>query len=561
MRVLFKSVLTLLIILILTPFFNACGELDTVLPSAGTYQVNVLVNDVSLDDCSLVAKSDTIRPFFASPVASDPDITGLVVFVRSSREAVLGGKTLYTLKTNGQADFDLPVKGTKKNEPESEGEIVEGVVAGPAKSLAVKADTKKNTLIQVKRLDKDLPDFLMPEPLAIGEYSLVFQVLGEKEILYQTEEAIYYLGDAAFALKEIQMYLPGISTGSRVVPPGATIMLEARVDFDSRLDPYLIWYNGKKRISEGSLSEGAAVLLWDAPEQTGFHSLRVEALPFLSGREITGSSREISIPVSSKAAGDDLVSGDSPDLLHWYQFGGNLRDSKPPMPAESSLIPGEGKPVLWRPAGYSYGLAAGANNAYTVPPVAFIRKGEKEGRGQLLLRFKPAADGNILNALFASAADPEEAALSMNLSLKGETLSLSLGVPEKAAEETAAAVLDLADGGYIAVAIEFTIRAGRFEAQFYPDYLSTSQNAESASDTTKEAPRYPISIRLAAPLSGEGSFTLGAQGGVGAGTTAIWDELAILQGAPAFLAIGSKPAELNGQNAIPGKDSEKGAGI
>ena len=165
MRVLFKSVLTLLIILILTPFFNACGELDTVLPSAGTYQVNVLVNDVSLDDCSLVAKSDTIRPFFASPVASDPDITGLVVFVRSSREAVLGGKTLYTLKTNGQADFDLPVKGTKKNEPESEGEIVEGVVAGPAKSLAVKADTKKNTLIQVKRLDKDLPDFLMPELL------------------------------------------------------------------------------------------------------------------------------------------------------------------------------------------------------------------------------------------------------------------------------------------------------------------------------------------------------------------------------------------------------------
>jgi hypothetical protein len=556
MRVLFKSVLTLLIILIVTPFFNACGELDTVLPSAGTYQVNALVNDTSLDDCSLVAKGDAIRPFFASPVASDPDITGLVVFVRSSREPILGGKTLYTLKANGQADFDLPVKGAKK--PESEGEIVEGAAAGPAKSLAVKADIK-NTLIQVKRLDQDLPDFLLPEPLAVGEYTLVFQVLGEKEILYQTEEAVYYLGDAAFSLKEIQMYLPGISTGSRVVPPGATIMLEARLDFDSRLDPYLIWYNGKKRVSEGYLSEGAGVLLWDAPEQTGFHSLRVEALPVLSSRGIMGSSREISIPVSSKAAGDDLVSGDSPDLLHWYQFGGNLRDSKPPMPAESSLISGEGKPVLWRPAGYSYGLAAGANNAYTVPPVGFIRKGERESRGQLLLRFKPVADGNILSALFAPAEDTEEAALGMNLSLKGETLSLSLSVPGKAAEETAAAVIDRADGGYIAVAIEFTIQAGRFEARFYPDYLLSAQNAESASDDNRAVQHYEIGVRLAAPLSGEGSFILGGQNG--AGITAIWDELAILQGAPAFLAAGPKPAELDGQNAVPGKDSEKGAGI
>ena len=391
-----------LVIGILLPLFGACGELDTLLPSTGTYQVKALVNNTSLDDCSLVNAGDEIRPYFASSIADDPDITGLMVFVRSAKGEILGGKTLYTLESGIEGDDGSGSETARET--------------GGAK-----------TVIPVKRLDKNLPLFPMPEKLAIGQYTLVFNVLGENETLYQTEQNIYYLHNAVLILKEIQMYLPGVAAGPQLVLPGATVLLEARVDFDPQLDPYIVWYNGKKRISEGKLSEGGASFLWEAPDQTGFHALRVEAFPFSSKERIAGSSREISIPVSSKAVGAGLVSGDASNLLHWYQFAGNIQDSKLPASDAKELVSLDGNPAQWRPIGYSYGLSTGPDNVYMLPPVSFFSDGANEGSGQILFRFKPAAEGCILSALFTSGASPADA-LEMDLSLKGETLSLSLGV-------------------------------------------------------------------------------------------------------------------------------------
>jgi hypothetical protein len=205
------KVLTILIVLSL---FCGCGELDTVLPSSGTYQVKALVNDTSLDDCSLINAGDAIHPYFASSVANDPDITGLMVFLQNSRGELLGEKVLYTLKTTVKTDFETEAKTETKQDTQESGKTADTANDAAAENPAaektpatepVKEAAGKNIVIQVKRLDKELPEFPMPDDLEIGQYTLVFQVLGEKETLYQTERPVYYLGSAQFSLKEIQL--------------------------------------------------------------------------------------------------------------------------------------------------------------------------------------------------------------------------------------------------------------------------------------------------------------------------------------------------------------------
>jgi hypothetical protein len=520
-----RFIRTAVVISILLPLFGACGELDTVLPSSGTYQVKALVNDTSLDDCSLINAGDAIRPYFANSVADDPDITGLMVFVRNAKGAVVGGKTIYTLEFDTEEEEQT---GSEPEDPASEGNT--GTQSGST-----------DTVIPVKRLDKNLPRFALPEKLAMGQYTLVFNVLGEDETLYQTEQNIYYLHNSTFSLKEIQMYLPDISAGSRLVPPGTVIMLEARLDVDPRLDPYIKWYNGKKLVNEGSLSSGAARFLWKAPEETGFHSVRAEAFPSRSYQGIAGSSREIAIPVSAKASGVNLVTGDAPELLHWYQFNGNLRDSLAPA-SEWELVPqGEQRP-RWSPAGQIYGLRSGTDDAYLFPPVSFS-SGADENGGRLLFRFKPLTEGRVLSALFASVASQS---FEMNLSLIGETLVLSFGPDGLPAEEIAAPIS--ASDEYITAAIDFFIQGNRFEAALNPAYSAESEQPDSLSDAYLEFRQYAKSVALAVPLSGDCVLRFGApapqaedaeaEPAVGV-STVIWDEFAILNARSPFLAASS----------------------
>lgn len=527
-------------ILVLSSLFCACGELDIVLPSAGTYQVKALVNNTSLDDRSLINTNDTIRPYFASSIANDPDITGLMVSLRDSRGETLGGKVLYTLKSEANENFEIVREVVKESGAAGEESAAE---------LPVIRIAKTNIQIPAKRLDKNLPNFFMPENLQIGQYTLVFQILGEKETLYQTEKSVYYLGDAEFSLKDIQMYLPSISAGSQLVSPGATVMLEARVEFDSRLDPYIVWYNGKKLINEGKLSEGAGNFLWKTPDQTGFHSLRVEAFPFGARQGIAGDSRGISIPVSQKAVDLNLVSGGAPDLLRWYQFGGNLQDSKS---AEWTLIPREEKAPRWSPAGYSYGLLTGPGDAYLLPPVSFLNK---EGGGQFLFRFKPVSDGCIFKAQFASQGASLED-LEMDLSLSGGTLILKLSTSETSVE-AASALTSLADGEYITAAIDFLILPNRFEAAINPAY-STEPERQTVVSNNPAARIVRTSIGFAVPLNGECSveFGVGSEK-AGQAAFAIWDEFALLHLAPQFFAKGPStiPAGSSGDEREKGVSS------
>ncbi|MDR1575656.1 MAG: hypothetical protein LBS37_06585 [Treponema sp.] len=536
--------------LILMSLFCACGDLDIVLPSAGTYQVKAQAGGVSLDDRSLINADDTIRPYFARSVTNDPDITGLMVFLKDSGGNSLEGKVLYTLKSDANDGFEI--FGEKaKDEQEADastGEPVDEPVPLPRIAGA-------NIQIPVKRLDRDMPVFLMPENLEIGQYTMVFQVLGEKETLYQTEQSVYYLGDAAFSLKDVQMYLPGVSAGSRLVSPGVTVMLEARLDYDSRLDPYIVWYNGKKIIGEGNLSGGAGSFLWKAPDQTGFHLLRAEAFPFESRKGIAGSSREISIPVSPKAVDENLVSGDIPELLHWYQFGGNLQDSKPPVSAAWSLISQTEKAPRWSPAGYSYGLLTGPNEVYLLPPLSFLRDNGSEDGGQFLLRFKPISNGSIFNAQFTTRASLP-AGLEMDLSLNGENLTLRLTASETSTVELSAPVVFTSDE-YITAAIDFLILPNRFEAVLNPIYSAEAEQQAILLDNNPKVQIRKTVIGLDVPLSGDCNLALGTGGG-SAGAAAIWDEFAILHLSPGLFAKG--PA-VSAVIISSGEEKEKDASL
>jgi hypothetical protein len=494
----FQKIRPALIILFISSFFVTCGELDTVLPSSGTYQVNALVNNVSLNESSLIAKNDRIFPYFATSVAGDPDIQGLLIFLQTPEGERAGKKIQYTLKPveekkeEGGSGVINEETETEAEPPVSDGQNTEPSekpqTAGPVKTTSEETET----LIHVNRLDKDLPSFSLPENLPIGQYSLVFQILGEKEVLDRSEKQIYYLDDASFSLNDIQQYLPDVSHGSYLIPPGTTIMLEAKVAADERLDPYVVWYNGKKRIGEGRVSGGAELILWKAPEQTGFHTVRAEAFPYLPAAGVYGKSREVSLPVSSKAAGIGYFSGESEQITHWYQFRGNLQDSKMPVSTERALIPKEEKVSRWSPQNNIYGLAIGPRDIYLLPAFSFIPQEKQEGVGRFMLRFKPVAGGTVFSAFFKSDSPPDS--VYMDLVLSKETLQVNL----TGAETSEVVPVDFAPEeaeGFITLFIDYEITGDR---------LGVTLGRENTT------PPEPVVIVLSSPLNGEGSFQFGA---------------------------------------------------
>jgi len=147
------------------------------------------------------------------------------------------------------------------------------------------------------------------------------------------------LGKTVFSYEGINVYLPGAVDTSHLIPKDSVVMLEADLNFDYRLNPYIIWYDGKNKISEGRFSDGADILFWKAPDQNGFFSLYAEVFPVEKSEELTGYKKEISLLVSSNINNIHLVSSDIKQLTHWYKMEGNLNDSKNTADVESALKP------------------------------------------------------------------------------------------------------------------------------------------------------------------------------------------------------------------------------
>ena len=469
-----------------------------VLPSAGTYQVDALINETSLNECSLISKDDRIYPYFASSVANDPDLTGLLVFLQDFSGQIIGQKIHYTVEGK-LPDTEQPSGGSGENSEEAGDDDMgpEAEMIKASESINIIEPVKLDepvSLIQVNRLDKNLPFFTLPDFLEFGQYIMTFQVLGKGEVLYREEKFVYFLEDAEFSLGDIQKYLPDVAAESHLIPPGLTIMLEAQVVSDERLDPYIVWYSGRKRLSEGRFADGAGFMLWKAPEQTGFHTIRAEIFPVRPVLDLVGKSREITLPISSKVKSRGYFSPEAEDIVYWYQFQGNLQDSKTPVSTERALIPRGESNSRWLPEDTIYGLIAGPNASYFLPLFSLAPLEEKHNSGRFMLRFKPVSEGIILSVLFKSEAVPPDQ-VYMNLSFSGETLNLDLIGQETAASIPVSYIPEEA-AGFITLFVDFSIQEDRFDARLSMD--------------GGRFPAEPVSISLPNPLTGEGSFQLGA---------------------------------------------------
>jgi hypothetical protein len=482
----------------------ACGELDTMFTSNGSYQVRTLVNGVPIEDCSIVRSDDKVRPYFAVSVADDPDLVGLLVYLLDSKGKISGGKVRYTVRSDADVIAETEKKAPeeiKQNIDEAVPEQAEGESGVAEAEADVKTEAEaieEETVIAVKSFARELPYFPLSGNLKIGTYTLVFEVLGNRETLSRTETDIFYLGNAEFNLKDIAMYLPGLSD-SQLISPGTTVLLETRLDFDARLDPYVIWYNGKNIISEGKISAGAGSILWVAPEQAGFYSLRLEAFPFQLKRNSTGVYRGIALPVSPKAVdmGYFFTAQSlplSPELLQWYRFEGSLENSKPSADEEQSLLPlNTYKAPHWAGAGQSYGLSTGSNDVYQLPPVNFFR-GKDKGGGILKSHIRLPAEGVIFSVFFPLKSSPNEGAWAEMIS-EGNIIALIINAGGAAVEIPV--YLDPPElQGFIPVVTEFYVQSYRLEAR-----ITLGEGLKSKAG----------SISLPAALSGEGIIRMGGQ--------------------------------------------------
>ncbi|MDR2403805.1 MAG: hypothetical protein LBD78_07210 [Spirochaetaceae bacterium] len=340
----------------------------------------------------------------------------------------------------------------------------------PDKSI-LRLQENTDLIIEIAHIEGDLTPFLLPEGLEIGQYKLVFQVVGDRGVLNRIEKPIYYVADALFSLNAFNVYLPGGIEGSSIVPPGTNVMLEVQVVADKRLEPYVVWYNGKKRIGEGGVirseSQGGSSrainqFFWKAPAQTGFHTLRVEVLPFRPRSSSPGGMgriKEMSLPVSSKQEGRGYFANTGDSLLRWYQFRGSLQDTKTP---GADLIPLNGALVQWLPYAGVYGLALRPGDTYSIPDVSFVLPGDKLGKGQILFRVAPFAGGIIFSGSFVlgeSSADT----LDLNLEYDGNDLILTCAAGTGVLRRTVA-VESPGSEEFITPVINFEIEPDRFRA-------------------------------------------------------------------------------------------------
>ena len=419
----------------LSVLLGSCGPMDSLFPTAGNYKVNVQINDIPLNECSFARSSDSIRPYFEESVSKDPDVTALMVFLRDSTDAIVGWRVIYQLDENAEQKNTPAVKDESENDDDDSAESEKPSSAQNKSSdyVQVPAQYKNGDelIIPVKSLDK-LPFFPIPHDLPMGSYTIVSNVMSDKDILQRIEKSFFYLSNAIFSYDGINAHLPGIAESNQLIPRGTIIMLEADLNFDNRLDPYIEWFNGRRKIAEGKVSDGAGYLFWKAPEESGFYSIRAIIYPVENFQDFTGYQKEISLLVSSKSLDIHLVSEDRPikqglQLMNWYIFEADLNDSKAPaeQAADRALTHSRNAP-LWRASNGTYGAAAGNNNILSLPEVS-----ENHENWQVLFRVKPENDGGIFSVQFGKTGD-----VFLHLYIDGSNLILTLTSPTGSVSQT-----------------------------------------------------------------------------------------------------------------------------
>ena len=478
-----------LIFLAVAAYLCGCGPMDTLLPSAGTYKVSARINGIPVNELSFIGSGDKIRPYLEDPVSGDPDVTALIVFLRNSKGNIMGWKVIYTLDTeyieedddplyvSPNISSDVPSEETQENLDEEEAlseddDLVSAEVVVEDKQAPEYYRNGDEIVIPVMSLDAELPLFPMPKDLPMGRYTLVYQVMSGKDTLQRIEKNIYYLGNTVFSYNGIQVHLPGITETPQLIPKGTVIMLEAILDYGTGLNPYIVWYNGRRKIGEGNVSDGTGYLLWKAPEQSGFFSLRAEIFPTEDYDGLSGYQKEISLLVSSKATDMHLVSENNSQLVHWYVFEGNLNDSKAISSMDRALKPAAKNSPRWMPSNGTYGLVTGTRNVFTLPKISVLNDGTETW--QMLFRFKPLSNGEVLSVQFGDSNN-----VFMILKTEDDNLALELVSPLGTVSQAYA--LPEQDS-FITAEINFSTFEGMLSADLYivGDYIS---EAETETDT------------------------------------------------------------------------------
>lgn len=405
---------------------GSCAPIDSFFPSIGNYKIDIQINNVSLDESSFVRSNDRIRPFFENSVSDDPDVTGLEIFLRDSMGIILDWRIIFELDPDVFADDDF----IEYEEQEIDGET-EALTDEVLRETAENSNSRLNyrllhssdqRSVFVVRCPDNLPSFTLPDNLPIGRYVIVFHVMGGNDVLQRIENTFFHLGNIDFSFEGINVHLPGVAETTQLIPRGTLLMLEADLTYYSGLDPYIEWFIGRRRISEGKISEGAGQLFWRVPEDTGFFSIRALISPAEDYRNLSGFQREISLLVTSNPMDIHLVSEPSPDLMHWYIFEGNLNDSKMPASAERALSQHGRDSPRWKGSGGTYGIAAGFGNHFYLPRIPVSQ--DENQNYKMLFRLKPLNDGGILSVSFNNTNN-----VRMHLYIDGPHLILTLSSP------------------------------------------------------------------------------------------------------------------------------------
>ncbi|MCL2758919.1 MAG: hypothetical protein FWD22_01760 [Treponema sp.] len=459
----------------ITLLLGGCEAMDAILPSAGTYKLNVQINDIPLDECSYAKHGDIINPFFEESVSEDPDITALMVFLRDSKGEIKGWRVIYNLDPEAAKIAQEQLKSVSKvsddntdeNDSEKSGDFSESAEPAEAQESAPEKNGDEK-IIPIANFN-DMPAFPIPGNLPMGRYTMISQVMSGKDILQRTEKTFFYLGKTVFYFNGINVFLPGISDSAQLIPRGATVMLEVDLFFDKLLDPYIVWFDGRNKISEGYFSEGAGQLFWKAPEQSGFFALRAEIFPAESLDELSGYQKEISLLVSSQAIDVHLISANVPQLTHWYTLESSLFDSRTPAAADRALKPAGSNKIKWMGLNGTYGIASGFNNVFSLPKIPVLNEGIETW--QALFRFSSLSSGGILSVLFGSSDD-----IRINLSMEEEKFILKLISPLKtvsqiislpaASDESSEEIPGIKkDNSFITAGINFSVNKGLLTAQ------------------------------------------------------------------------------------------------
>jgi len=453
-------------------FLCGCEAMDNLLTSAGAYKINVQIDGVPLEECSYVKSTDKINFDFEKSVSDDPDVSALVVFLKKSSGDIAGWKVIYTLdQTAGKKEEAQLIQENEKQNKEkiSEDDKTENEAAVEEKKAPVLKKNGDDLFFPVKSLDAELPPFPIPENLSTGKYTLAMHVMNGKDILQKTEKNIYYLGKTVFSYEGINVYLPSAVDTSHLIPKESVVMLEVNLNLDYRLNPYIVWYDGKNKISEGKFSDGAGLLFWKAPEQNGFFSLFAEVFPVEKSHDLAGYKKEISLLVSSNIKNIHLVSSDTEQLTHWYKMEGNLNDSKNTADAESALKPDSKNKPKWMGVDGTYGLATGYNSILKLPKVPVLNKDAEIW--QVLIRFKPLNSGVIFSVHFDSSSDAsmflsiEEKNLVLTLASQQKTVSQIVSLPKTEPDESSENQEPGNDISFLTAGISFSVNSGILSAR------------------------------------------------------------------------------------------------